>query len=1054
MPLSATVSREEQRLKEDRERSKYWRKWGTYMCERSWGVPREDYTDNGDSWQFGFDMSRSRAFRWTEQGMAGVCDDHQFQCMSLALWNGKDPFLKDTLFGLPGGASAQSGNHGEDVKELYYFLDNTPTHSYAKCLYKYPINEFPYEEIRKGNSSRTKSDPEFEITDTDAFKNNKYFDVFFEMAKDTTNTEQINFRVTAYNRSKEPAPISIIPQLFFRNTWAWNLEEYRDCPKPKLSKSSDTSIISDHWKLGKYHFIFPPAPGVSENDPDVIPQFAFCDNDTNFQKLYHVKNKTSYCKDGFHEYFVNHDDKAINPDNFGTKACACYKFDGVLPGDYVTVRYEMTNNMAEEEEYLDENFFDSIFDERIEEADEFYWNVTPLPLPFTLRNIQRQAFSGLLWSKQFYHFIHDYWYKGDPNSELPPTQGRANGRNKEWKNLYNRDILSMPDSFEYPFYCSWDTAFHTIPLAMIDPDFAKKQLDLLTREWYMSPQGQIPAYEWNFSDTNPPVQAWAAYRVYKIEKRMYGHADRMFLERIFQKFLINFTWWVNRKDVDGNGIFEGGFLGLDNISLFNRSEPPANIELLQSDASGWIAWYSLVMMNIALELAKDDPVYEDIASKFFEHFLLIADAMTFLNKQKGEDDGKPSEESLWNEEDKFFYDRICWDGNHTTPMKVRSLVGLIPLFATSTLEPKVLKRFPKFRKRLEWLGKNKRYLVKRHISLMEVKGVGDRLLLSLVNKERLVSILGKLFDSEEFLSDYGIRSLSKYHAKHPVSMTIHNQEFSVSYLPGESDSGMFGGNSNWRGPIWFPINFLLIESLLRFYLFYGSTLKVEVPTGSKEMLNLGQAAEEIQQRLIHLFVPDKKGYRAYNGQRAEEKTDFDKRHNEMLDMMNTDDHFKNLLNFYEYFDGDTGRGLGAKWQCGWTALVARMIQDVGVICRAPRTPVRRKSCYSEDEIHSYEPKSSPFCFLNRRKSGKSLYHLTAHKLEMGEEEARSHFPPGITRQTSVKSTGSVQTGSTFDSEASMHEDFLKQVRDAMANFKISPDEVNISSDEFETHVSD
>ncbi|QPG76942.1 hypothetical protein FOA43_004336 [Brettanomyces nanus] len=1057
MPLSSNPSKEEQRLQENHNRTKFWKKWGTYVSERCWGVPREDYTDSGESWEFDFDMSRSRVFRWTEQGMAGVSDNHQYQCITMALWNENDPFLKDSLFGLPGGSSANSGNHGEDVKELYYYLDNTPTHSYAKYLYKYPIGKFPYDQIKDGNSKRTKNDPEFEITDTDAFKDNNYFDVIFEMAKSDDDPEEINFRITAYNRSGSTAPIHIIPQMFFRNTWAWNLEEVSDKnkSKPKLSQDSSYSIKSEHFELGTRRFVFAAAPGASEGSPDVEPKFLFCDNDSNLKKLYHVENKADYFKDGFHEYIVDEKTDAINPDHYGTKACAWFVFDdngGVPSGEYVTVRYKMTCDMSDEALSIDEDQFDSIFGKRLAEADEFYWNVSPLPIPSSLRNVQRQAFSGLLWSKQFYHFIHDYWYQGDPDSDLPPTVGRANGRNKEWKNLYNRDILSMPDNFEYPFYCSWDTAFHTIPLAMIDPEFAKRQLDLLTREWYMSPQGQIPAYEWNFSDTNPPVQAWAAYRVYKIEKRMYGVGDRVFLERVFQKFLINFTWWVNQKDGDGNGIFEGGFLGLDNISLFNRSEPPADVELFQSDASGWIAWYALTMMNIALELARENPVYEDIASKFFEHYLLVADAMTFLNKSTSDTDNGPSEEALWDEEDQFFYDRIHWGQNHTSPMKVRSLVGLIPLFATTTIEPEVLQKFPNFNKRLQWLAKNKSYLVKRHIALMEVKGSGNRLLLSLVNKDRLVAILKKVFDEKEFLSAYGIRSLSKYHEKHPVSMNINGEEFSVKYLPGESDSGMFGGNSNWRGPIWFPTNFLLIESLLRFYLYYGSNLKVEVPSGSGDMLNLGQAAEEIQQRLIHIFIPDVNGYRAYNGQPADEKKVGEEealRQNSVLDLLDKDAYFRKLTNFYEYFDGDTGRGMGAKWQCGWTALVARMIQDVGVICRAPRTPVRRRSYYNEDEILHYEPGSSPFPLLQSRKSGRSLYDLTAHKLEIGEEEAESRMPPNLSRQTSAKSAASAKT---VDSDASMHDVFLRHVRDAMSRFKISPDEVNISSEEFETHT--
>lgn len=1052
MPLGSKVGKEEKRLLEDKARTKYWKRWGTYLSERTWGVPREDYTDEGDAWQFDFETSKSRVFRWNEQGMAGVCDSHQFLNLTMGLWNENDDILKESLFGLPGGASAKSGNHGEDVKEMYYYLDNTPTHSYAKYLYKYPISKFPYEQLYEENSKRSKLDPEYEITDTGVFKDNNYFDIYFEMAKDEDDPEELNFRITAYNRSNAPAPLHIIPQLFFRNTWSWNLETEMDKEKPQMYKEAENVIRVKHYRLGERRIIFAPAPGYDGYERDIEPKLLFCDNETNFKKLYNVENKSEYCKDGFHDYIVDEIETSVNPENYGTKACAWFVFDengGVPPGDYVTIRYKMTKDLSDENLELDEDLLDHVISSRINDADEFYWNVSPLPIPQQLRNVQRQAFSGLLWTKQFYHFIHDYWYKGDPDSDLPPTIGRANERNKEWKNLYNENILSMPDNFEYPFYCSWDTAFHTIPIAMIDPEFAKNQLDLLTREWYMSPHGQIPAYEWNFSDTNPPVQAWAAYRTYKIEKKNWGHADRPFLERVFQKLLINFTWWVNRKDVDGNGIFEGGFLGLDNISIFNRSEPPSGVQLLQSDASGWIAWYALTMMNIALELAKENSVYEDIASKFFEHYLLIADAMTFLNK--AEKNANPTDDSLWDEEEQFFYDKIHWGNDNMSSVKVRSLVGLIPLFATTTIEPDVLERFPSFKKRLMWLVKNKNYLFKRHIASMDTKGDCDRLLLSLVNKDRLVAILQKLFDESEFLSAYGIRSLSKYHEEHPVQMNINGQEYCVSYLPGDSDSGMFGGNSNWRGPIWFPMNFLLIESLLRFYLYYGSTLKLEVPTGSGEFLNLGQAAEEIQQRLIHIFMPDSEGYRAYLGRPFDplqneeelELTEEQVEYNETLELLNTDEYFKDLVNFYEYFDGDTGRGLGAKWQCGWTALVARMIQDVGVICRKPKTPVRRKSFYEAHEIQNYEPQPAPYPLLSRRKSGKSLLNIAAQKLELDFDETNTHRSqvPGLSRTSSIK---------TMESDQSGNSDFLKTVRDAMSHYKIS-DEVNCNKDEYETN---
>lgn len=1049
MPLSSKLSKEEKRLAEDKKRTKYWKKWGTYLAERTWGVPREDYTDEGDAWKFDFETSKSRVFRWNEQGMAGICDSHQFFNLTMAMWNENDYILKETLFGLPGGASEKSGNHGEDVKEMYYYLDNIPTHSYSKFLYKYPISKFPYEKLYEENSKRGREDTEYEITDTGVFADNNYFDVYFEMAKDEDDPEELYFRITAYNRSNAAAPLHLIPQMFFRNTWSWNLESEMEKEKPNMYQETDNVIRINHWKLGERRLVFAPSPGTEGSDKDVEPKLLFCDNETNFKRLYNVENKTAYCKDGFHDYIVDEVKSSINPENCGTKACAWFVFDengGIPPGDYVTVRYKLTRDLSDESLNLDEELLDNVIASRINDADEFYWNVSPLPIPQHLRNVQRQAFAGLLWTKQFYHFIHDYWYRGDPDSDLPPTVGRANERNKEWKHLYNENILSMPDNFEYPFYCSWDTAFHTIPLAMIDPEFAKKQLDLLTREWYMSPQGQVPAYEWNFSDTNPPVQAWAAYRTYKIEKKNWGHADRPFLERVFQKLMLNFTWWVNRKDLDGNGIFEGGFLGLDNISIFNRSEPPDGVRLLQSDASGWIAWYSLTMMNIALELAKENPVYEDIASKFFEHYLLIADAMTFLNKS--ETNLRPTVDSLWDEEEQFFYDKIQWGDNKMNSVKVRSLVGLIPLFATTTLEPEVLERFPSFKKRLEWLIQNKNYLFKRHIASMDTRGDSDRLLLSLVNKDRLIAILQKLFDESEFLSAYGIRSLSKYHEDHPVHMNINGVDYGVSYLPGESDSGMFGGNSNWRGPIWFPMNFLLIESLLRFYLYYGSSLKIEAPVGSGEYLNLGQAAEEIQQRLIHIFMPDKDGYRAYLGRPFDSSDNSDEielteeqvRYNETLDVLNNDEYFKDLVNFYEYFDGDNGRGMGAKWQCGWTALVARMIQDVGVICRQPNTPVKQHSFFDVNDIQTYEPRPAAYPLLCRRKSGKSLLNIAAHKLELDDDDTVSRMMPGLSRRSSVKTNASDQ---------SANDDFLSTVREAMAKYKICGD-VNVNSDEYET----
>ncbi|OWB57473.1 hypothetical protein B5S28_g3420 [[Candida] boidinii] len=1044
MTLGETITNEEKKLEEDKNKTKYWKRWGPYLGERQWATVREDYSDNGDAWSaFPFEHSRSRVYRWGEDGLAGVSDNHQLICLSLGLWNEKDDILKEKAFGL----TNSQGNHGEDVKELYYYLDNTPTHSYMKYLYKYPTKKYPYKELIDQNANRSRQELEFEITDIkDLFKENNYFDILFEMAKSNDDPDELYFRITATNKSNEPAPLHIIPNILFRNTWSWDSNDPTETERPKFSKEfndSNYSIKIDHYKLGNRRLIFAPAPGVTENSPDIEPKLLFTENESNLKRLYDVENKFKYVKDGFHDYIIDEVEDAVNPENFGTKACGWFQFDEIPPNENVTIRYKLTpiKDSTEEENSeieIDEEEFDLVFEQRSNDADEFYWNVSPLPIPDELRNVQRQAFAGLLWTKQFYNFVHDAWYHGDTNADISPTPNRAGGRNKEWKHLYIEDILSLPDKWEYPFFAAWDSAFHCIPLSMIDPTFAKKQLDLLTREWYMHPNGQIPAYEWNFSDVNPPVHAWSAFRIYKLEKKFYKKADREFLERVFQKLLLNFTWWVNIKDSDGNGVFEGGFLGLDNIGIFNRSEPlPTGGSLEQTDATGWMAFFSLQMLNIALELAKENPVYEDIASKFFEHYLLIADAMSFQSARVNEDrKGKTTNESLWSETDQFFYDAITWGDNHKQKLPVRSLVGLIPLYASLTLEPEILKRFPNFRKRLEWLVENKKYLIERNIGSMNVKGSGDRLLLSLVSKERLLAILSKMFDENEFLSNYGIRSLSKFHESNPFTMNVNGENFEVGYLPGESNSGLFGGNSNWRGPIWLPVNFLLIESLQKFYLYYGPEVKIEVPTNSGNFINLAQAANEVQHRLIHLFLPDEEGKRACNGED---------------DVLNNNEAFKELVPFYEYFHGDTGRGLGASHQCGWTALVAKWIHDVGVSCRPPSTPTaslkRRNSYFNfEDEsvTKNYIPISSPFKNLIRRKSGKSLLNLTTAALDLSIEEQQTVLKeiPGISRRNSMKTINS-DTSSIEQSE-----DFLRQVQSAMSKFQLKDDD-EVSSDEFE-----
>ena len=798
-----------------------------------------------------------------------------------------------------------------------------------KFGYKYPQQKFPYEEVIKENGRRTRQDPEYNLVDTGVFEDNAYWDIIIEMGKEANDPEELLFRVIAYNRGDKPAPLHIIPTVWFKNTWAWGREKPED--KPWIRRVDANLAQTNHPQLGKHFVELSPSPGTGPSAEDVLPKMLFTDNDTNYAALGWGKNKTKYVKDAFHQHICNGDRDAVNSKQSGTKMGAWYAFDdgeGVPPGECAVVRFRFTKR---NEGYLDEELFDDTIEARRMEADEFYNRISPMPMADDLRNIQRQAFAGMLWCKQHYYFVWDQWANGDPSMPPPPPE-RKKIRNEQWKHLHMDDIISMPDSWEYPFFAAWDSAFHCIPLAMIDPEFAKKQLDLFTREWYMHPNGQLPAYEWNFGDVNPPVHAWSTFRTFKIERKMYGREDLDFLERVFQKLLLNFTWWVNRKDSDGKNVFEGGFLGLDNIGLFNRSEDlPTGGKLEQADSTGWMAFYCSCMMNMALELAKHRRIYEDMANKFFEHFILISDAMQW--GQGGE--SKP----LWNDEDGFYYDAISWGGPWSQQMPVRSLVGLIPLYATCTLEPDVINRFPQFKKRLEWFMENRKDVAGRNLASLNRRGKGDRLLLSLVNEDRLRKILTRMLDEKEFLSDYGIRSLSRYHKDHPYSMDVNGQRFEVSYLPGDSNSGLFGGNSNWRGPIWCAVNFLLIEAILRFYMFYGDTFKIECPTGSGDMMHLGHVAEELQHRLQHLFVQGDDGRRAINAG------------NDMLDF---DPHWKDNIWFFEFFDGDSGQGLGASHQTGWTGLIAKMIHDTGYVsyqlrmllvltarsvnCRLPQTP--------------------------------------------------------------------------------------------------------------------
>ncbi|KAI9820624.1 MAG: hypothetical protein M1827_004993 [Pycnora praestabilis] len=944
---------EEQRLKDDTNRKKYWKRWGSYVAERQWATGRTTRKTGmlgAKPADFSHDHARARTFRWGEDGIAGVSDTHGLQNIAFAFWNEKDDFLKERLFGL----SNPQGNHGESIKEAHFHLDNTPTHSYMKYLYKYPQKKFPYEDLIEENGKRGRNEREYQLIDTGAFEDDRYWDIFIETAKDGEEEEELLFRVIAYNRGPEPAPLHIVPHVWFRNTWAWGHEGIEK--KPSMRRIGPTTIQSKHWSLGNRYVQLSPSPGIGNSGEDVQPRMLFTENDTNFKALYGTTNakQEPFVKDAFHRHIVDDEKGVVNPQQRGTKSAAWYAFDeddGVPPGECAVVRFRFSKKY---EGYLDEELFDEIMEKRRSEADEFFWRISPLPMADDLRNIQRQALSGMLWTKQYYQFIWDQWANGDPNQPPPPPNRRAI-RNKHWKHMHLDDILSMPDSWEYPFFAAWDTAFHCIPLAMIDPEFAKKQLDLLTREWYMHPNGQLPAYEWNFGDVNPPVHAWSVFRTFKIERKMYGRQDLDFLERVFQKLLLNFTWWVNRKDYDGKNVFEGGFLGLDNIGLFNRSDPlPTGGVLEQADSTGWMAFYCLSMLNISLELAKHRRIYEDIANKFFEHFILISDAMT--TKAGGK------EMSLWNEDDGFYYDAISWGGPYTQQLPVKSLVGLIPLYAVLTLEPELINKFPAFKKRLNWFIENRHDVAGRNLASMKQRGKGDRILLALVNKERLEKILTKMLDETEFLSEHGIRSLSKHHKDHPYSMEVNGQEFKVSYIPGDSDSGLFGGNSNWRGPIWMAVNFLLVESLIRYYMFYGDSLKVECPTGSGDYMHLGHVAEEIQHRLQHLFVRGDDGRRAVNDQ------------NDMLDY---DPNWKDYLWFHEFFDADSGRGLGATHQCGWTGLVAKMIHDTGsafnllyvpnianafdrINCRlpqTPRTPSTAAAHYFDDTFHKH-PKPS------------------------------------------------------------------------------------------------
>ncbi|AFZ15125.1 hypothetical protein Cri9333_4339 [Crinalium epipsammum PCC 9333] len=879
------MTTEETRIAEDREHKAYWKRWGSYLSERQWGTVREDYSATGDAWEyFTHDQARSRAYRWGEDGIAGISDNHQRLCFAIALWNEQDSILKERLFGLTG----KEGNHGEDVKEYYFYLDNTPTHSYMKYLYKYPQTAFPYTELVAENKERDRHAPEYELLDTGVFEQNRYFDVVVEYAK--AAPEDILIRISITNKGSEAKPIHLLPTLWFRNTWSWNHDEQK--PTLQLTHSDEKlSIVeADHPILGKRSLY---CHGT--------PELLFTENETNNERLFDVANSSHYVKDGINNYLIHNQKSAVNPDKIGTKAAPHYQLL-INAGETKVVKLRLCDTSEFIQPFGLE--FDQIFAQRITEADEFYNRICPFEISEDERNIQRQAFAGMLWSKQFYYYVVQEWINGDLAKPVPPSE-RKQGRNIDWQHLFNEDIISMPDKWEYPWYAAWDLAFHLVPLAMIDPDFAKQQLDRLTREWYMHPNGQIPAYEWALSDVNPPVHAWAAMRVYQIEKKMYGRCDRKFLERVFQKLLLNFTWWVNRKDVDGKNVFQGGFLGLDNIGVFDRSAPlPGGGQISQADGTSWMGMYCLNLLAIALELAIELPVYEDIASKFFEHFLYIADAINHLGSDQTE---------LWDETDGFFYDVLHCSSRNQLRVKVRSMVGLIPLFAITTIEPETLSKLPNFKRRLEWFIRNRPEL-KQNVACMETPGVGEKRLLSIVNSDKLRRILQKMLDESEFLSEYGIRAISRYHAEHPYILNIDGQEYRVDYEPGESSTAMFGGNSNWRGPIWFPVNYLIIESLQKFHFYLGDNFKIECPTNSGKMLNLWDVSTELSRRQIAIFLKDASGKRpVYNN----------------AEMFQNHPDWSDLILFYEYFNGDRGSGIGASHQTGWTGLVAKLIQQCG-----------------------------------------------------------------------------------------------------------------------------
>ncbi len=883
-------TREGARLAMTKERKGHWNRWGPYLSERAWGTVREDYSADGEAWDYlSHDHSRSRAYRWNEDGLAGICDRHQFLCFALALWNGRDPFLKERLFGLSG----REGNHGEDVKEYYFYLDSTPTHSYMRYLYKYTQEAFPYGQLVEENQRRTKFDDEYELIDTGIFDQSRYFDVVVEYAK--ANAEDLLIRVHISNRGPEQAQIHVLPTLWFRNTWSWG----RDDRRPSITSRGNlpqkqgrvSTLIAQHWQLGEYAL-------YCHGADDLL----FTENESNNERLWGVSSRTPYVKDAFHEYLVKGNRMAVNPADAGTKAAALYTRT-INSGATITIDLRLASVL---DANLDESpfaSFDSVLRQRRQEADDFYEVILPNHLSTDEKLVARQAFAGMLWSKQYYHYVVTDWLEGDPNQPTPP-QERWDGRNNDWKHLFVRDVISMPDKWEFPWFASWDLGFHCVPLAYVDPHFAKEQILLMTREWYMHPNGQIPAYEWDFNGVNPPVLSLAARAIFEIERHHSGPPDYAFLERVFQKMLLNFTWWVNRKDAWGKNIFQGGFLGMDNIGAFDRDNLPPGYLLGQADGTSWMAAFAKNMLALALLLAETNPNYQDLASKFWEHFVYIANSMNPRTESKN---------TLWDEQDGFFYDHLISPDHEPIPVRARTMVGFVPMFGASTVPADTFDRYPEFQHRREWFIKHRPDLVDS-IGPMVIPGANNSLILGLVREDQLRRMLAYMLDESEFLSPHGVRAVSRYHKDHPLILNLGGQVYRLDYEPGESRTNLFGGNSNWRGPIWMPVNFLILLALRQYHLYYGDAFQVECPTGSGQLKTLDQVADELARRLESIFLRDQEGNRPVFGSSV---------------LFNTDPHWRDLIPFHEYFHGDTGRGCGASHQTGWTGLIAQILIGLG-----------------------------------------------------------------------------------------------------------------------------